>query len=42
MEMILEFLLALFWDTIKTLALLWVIDYCKGWFASRKSMVPNY
>jgi len=42
MEVILEFLLMLFWDTIKTLALQWLIDYFKEWRASRKSMALNY
>jgi hypothetical protein len=42
MEAILEFLLSLFWDTIKTLALQWLIDYFKEWWSSRKSMALNY
>jgi hypothetical protein len=37
MEYIVELLLALLWDTTKTLILQWLIDFIKSWWTSRKN-----
>jgi hypothetical protein len=38
METILEFLLSLAWDTIKTLILQALIDYIKDWYDKRNNL----
>jgi hypothetical protein len=43
MEKIIEFLLAVFWDSIKTMILQWIIDQAKALWASIKNFAaPQY